>query len=116
MSIKYPFRIGRKSESQSSSLIVAWAEDAGKLGSRVVNYLNGKLASQDVGEIEPVDFFPLDGVLIEDNVAQFPESKFYYCPENNLLIFKSNPPGSEWYQFLNLVLDMAEHYCHLKEL
>ncbi len=116
MSGKHPFKIYGKPEFQSSSLIVAWAEDAGKLGTKVVDYLNKKLASQDFGEIEPVDFFPLDGISIEDNVAQFPESKFYCCQKKNLVIFKSNPPRAEWYKFLNSILDIAEHYCQMKEL
>lgn len=96
--------------------MVSWSEDAGKLGTKVADYLNEKLGGQEFGEIEPTDFFPLGGVSIEDNVAQFPESKFYCCQEKNLVIFKSNLPRSEWYKFLNSVLDVAEHYCHTKEL
>ncbi|MCK4242585.1 MAG: PAC2 family protein, partial [Dehalococcoidia bacterium] len=91
-------------------------EDAGKLGTRVIDYLNKKLGGEEFGGIEPADFFPLGGVSIEDDVAQFPESKFYCCQEKNLVIFKSNSPRSEWYKFLNSVLDVAEHYCHTKEL
>ena len=109
-------KIHRKPELQSSSLVIAWSEDAGKLGPKVVDYLNRKLESKEFAEIEPVDFFALGGVSVEDDVAQFPESKFYCCEEKNLVIFKSNPPGSEWHRFLNSVLDVAEHYCHAKEL
>ena len=116
MSKKHPFEIYRKPEFQSSSLVVAWGEDAGKLGPKVIDYLNKKLGGEEFGEIEPADFFPLGGVSIEDDVAQFPESKFYCCQEKNLVIFKSNSPRSEWYKFLNSVLDVAEHYCHTKEL
>ena len=116
MSKKHPFEIYRKPEFQSSSLVVGWSEDAGKLGTKVIDYLNKKLGGEEFGEIEPTDFFPLGGVSIEDDVAQFPESKFYCCQEKNLVIFKSNSPRSEWYKFLNSVLDVAEHYCHTKEL
>ena len=116
MSKKHTFEIYRKPEFQSSSLVVAWSEDAGKLGPKVIDYLNKKLGGEEFGEIEPADFFPLGGVSIEDDVAQFPESKFYCCQEKNLVIFKSNSPRSEWYKFLNSVLDVAEHYCHTKEL
>jgi predicted ATP-grasp superfamily ATP-dependent carboligase len=113
---EYPFKIYAKPEFQSSSLIVSWAEDAGKLGPKVVDYLNKKLGSQEFAEIEPVDFFPLGGVSVENDVAQFPESKFHHCQPYSLVIFKSSSPRAEWYKFLNLVLDVAEHYCHVKEL
>lgn len=116
MSEKHPFEIYGKLELQGSSLVVGWNEDAGKLGPKVIDYLNKKLGGKEVGEIDPEDFFSLGGVSIEDDVAQFPENKFYCCREKNLVIFKSNPPRSEWYKFLNSVLDVAEHYCHAKEL
>lgn len=116
MDEKYPFKIYQKPEFQHSSLVVSWSEDAGKLGIKVTDYLNKKLGGKEFAEIDPQDFFPLGGVLIEDNVAQFPESKFYSCQKENLVIFESNPPMSEWYKFLNSVLDVAEHYCHTKEL
>ena len=116
MSEKCPFKIYGEPEFQSSALVVGWSEDAGKLGTKVVHYLNRKLGGREFGEIEPEDFFHLGGVSIEDDIARFPESKFYRCQEKSLVIFKSKPPRSEWYKFLNSVLDVAEHYCHAKEL
>ena len=116
MSGKHPFKIYRRPELQSSSLVVGWRDDASKLGTKVTDYLNKKLGGREFGVIEPGDFFPLGGVAVEDDVAQFPESKFYCCQEKNLVIFKSDPPRSEWYKFLNLVLDVAERYCQVKEL
>jgi predicted ATP-grasp superfamily ATP-dependent carboligase len=116
LSGKNPFKIYAKPELQSSSLIVGWSEDAGKLGPKVTNYLNKKLLSQEFGEIEPANFFSLGGVSVEDDVAQFPQSKFYCCQEKNLVIFRSSPPRSEWYKFLNSVLDVAENYCHVREV
>jgi proteasome assembly chaperone (PAC2) family protein len=106
----------REAGFQSSSLVVGWSSDAGKLGPKVTDYLNRKLDAQKLAEIEPTDFFPLGGVSVEDDVAQFPESKFYRCEERNLVIFKGDPPRAEWYEFLNSVLDIAEHCCHVKEL
>lgn len=32
------------------------------------------------------------------------------------MVFRSDPPNYEWYKFLNLILDIAQHYCHVKEL
>lgn len=116
MSEEYPFKIYGKPELQSSSLVVGWSEDAGKLGSKVIDYLNRKLEGKEFGEIELEEFFPLGGISVEDDVAQFPESKFYCCQERNLVILKSNPPRSQWHKFLSSVLDVAERYCHAKEV
>jgi len=113
---KQPFRIYGKPELLSSSLVVGWSEDAGKLGPKVIGYLREKLGGKGFGEIEPPDFFPLGGVSVEEDVVQFPESKFYCCEGENLVLFLSNSPRSEWYRFLNSVLDVAEHYCQAKEV
>lgn len=111
-----PFKIYETPRFRASSLVVGWAEDSGKLGSKVIDYLNKKLGAQEFAEIQPVDFFPLGGVSITDNVAHLPESKFYYCQGTDLVFFRSSSPGAEWYRFLNSVLDMAEQYCHVEEL
>ena len=116
MTGKQPFRIDSVPELESSTLVVGWSEDAARLGTNVIGYLNEKLGAREFGEIEPEDFFPLGGVSVEDDIAQFPESKFYYCPGKDLVIFKSSPPRSNWYRFLNSVLDVAENYCHVKEI
>ena len=55
-------------------------------------------------------------MTIENDLVQISESKFYACPENDLVVFKSAPPSREWYKFLNLILDIAQNYCHVKEL
>jgi len=111
-----PLKFSWQPELQSPSLVVGWSVDASGLGAKVTNYLNRKLGGQSFCEIEPVEFFPLGGVTIEDDLIQFPESKFYACPKNDLVVFQSAPPSYEWYKFLNLILDTAEHYCHVKEL
>ncbi len=110
------FKLSGQSELRNPSLVVGWSTDAGKLGSRVTDYLNKKLGSRDLGEIEPTDFFPLGGVTIEDDLVRFPESKFYACPQNNLVIFKGDAPSYEWSKFINLILDVAGQYGHVKEL
>jgi len=97
-------------------LVIGWSEDTGNLGTRVTDYLNRKLGGQSFCEIEPVEFFTLGGAAIEDDLVQFPESNFYACLKNDLVVFKSPPPRYEWYKFLNLILDIAEHYYHVKEI
>jgi len=96
--------------------VLGWNEDMGNLGRGVTDYLNLKLGGEEFAEIDPEDFFPLGGVAIEDNLAWFPESKFYVCPEQELVVFQSSSPGAEWYKFLDAVLDLAEHHCQIQEL
>lgn len=100
----------------TSSLIVGWAQDTGRLGAQVIDCLNRGLGGKEFGEIEPEGFFPLSGVSIQDDVAQFPESKFYCCRENNLVLFKSDLPRFDWYKFLSLIVDIAERYCNVREI
>lgn len=114
--MKDPLKFSWQPKLQRPSLVVGWSADASKLGAKVTDYLNRKLEGQSFAEIEPVDFFPLGGVAVEEDLVQFPESRFYACSKGNLVLFKSDPPSYEWYRFLNLVLDIAEHYCHAKEL
>jgi proteasome assembly chaperone (PAC2) family protein len=105
-----------KPKLRECSLLVCWNEDAGKLGPKVINYLNNKLQGQFFCEIEPESFFSLGGVLVEHNVAQFPESKFYYFPDHELIALKSSSPRTEWYKFLNTIIDVVEQICTVKEL
>jgi proteasome assembly chaperone (PAC2) family protein len=111
-----PISIYQEPDLRQSSLVLGWREDAGELGRRVTDYLNLKLRGQEFAEIDPEDFFPMGGVAVKDNLARFPESKFYACPEHELVILQTDSPLAEWYKFLNSVLDVAEHYCRLREL
>jgi predicted ATP-grasp superfamily ATP-dependent carboligase len=112
----YPVKIYKEPDFRRSSLVLGWSEDMGNLGLKATGYLNQKLKGQEFAEIEPEDFFPLGGVAIKGNLAQFPASKFYACQKHELVIFQSDSPAAEWYKFLNSVLDVAEHHCQVKEL
>jgi len=113
---EYPIKIYKEPGLRCPSLVLGWREDISNLGRKATGYLNQKLKGQEFAQIEPEDFFPLGGVAIEDNLAQFPESKFYVCRGHELVVFRSNAPAIEWYKFLNAVLDVAEHHCQVKEL
>jgi len=110
------FRLCRQPELQNPSLIVGFSEDAGKLAPKVIDYLNEKIKGESFCEIEPSEFFSLGGVAIENDVAQFPEGKFYCGERKDLVIFKGSEPRLERYRFLQTVLDVAVHYCKIKEL
>lgn len=111
-----PLKYFRKPEFKFSTMVVGWGSDIGKLGDAVTGFLKDKLHGQLFYEIEPDDYFPLGSVSIEDDLVQFPESKFYFCPRADLVIFSSSQPVFESYQFLSQVLDVAQKYCNIKEL
>lgn len=111
------FELYKTPHLQRPSLIVSWqTHDVGEIGSKVIDFLNEKLGSQEIGEIKPLGFFPLGGAAFKDDLIQAPESKFWACEKNDLLLFKSDEPKYEQYKFLNLVLDLAEHRYKAKEL
>ncbi len=93
---------------QHPRLLVTWSSDAGRLGTNVVDCLKEQIDIRVFGEIEPLGFFPVNGVAIDDDVVQFPASKFFYCSSHDLIIFQSMQPHSKQYAFLNLVLDVAQ--------
>ena len=103
-------------ELKSPTLIIGWNEDVSDLGARVVDYLTKQLDGQPFCEIELTGFYSLGGVVIENNLVQFPENKFYAFPKNDLLVFMSTSPDHEWYKFFNLVLHLAQNHYHVKEL
>jgi len=114
---KGPFEIYKTAPLQSPPLVVGWqTQDIGKLGSRVIDFLIEKLGGQEIAEIKPLGFHPFAGVRFKDDLVQVPQSKFWACEKDNLLIFKSDEPVFEHYHFLNLILDFAEHQYETKEL
>ncbi|MGB2808678.1 MAG: PAC2 family protein [Sedimentisphaerales bacterium] len=110
------FKFSERPKFENPSLIVGWEADCGKLSPKVIEYLNKKIKGRSFCEIEPEGFFSLTGVAIENNIAQFPESKFYYSQRNDLVIFKGSKPQIERYRFLNAIADFAQSYCKIKDL
>lgn len=101
---------------ENPTLIVAWDEDAGKLGPKVIEYINRRLSAKSFCEVEPTGFFSLEGVAVENDIAQFPEGKFYNFERKDLVVFKSNEPRFERHKFLDGVCDLAQHYCKIRQL
>jgi proteasome assembly chaperone (PAC2) family protein len=106
----------RQPQLNNPPMVLGWNGDISKTGTKITDYLNQKLNGEVFCEIDPFEFFPFRGVVIEDDLIQLPESKLYAFPGNDLVVFKSDAPSLEWYKFLNVVLDTAENYCHAKEL
>lgn len=101
---------------KNQSLIVGWNKDAGKVAPAVIDFLNEKLGGRMFCEIELEKFFSFGGVAVEDDIVQFPESKFFYNEQEDIVVFKSDQPHVQHYKFLNTVLDIAEQICHVTEL
>lgn len=97
-------------------MLVAWEADAGQLGTGVLEYLKEELKGDCFCEIDPVDFFPLNGVAIENNLMTFPQSVFYAFPDHDLIALSSTIPRYEWFKFLNCVMDVAQEHYHVREL
>lgn len=104
------YRITGKYEMESRALIVGWIDDASKIGERTLDYLIAGTGCQPCAEVLPEGFFPMAGVSVEDDVAQFPECMFYGSSQHNLLVFKSSIPRSDWFRFLTAVLNVAEKF------
>ncbi len=114
--MKEPFNVHSQPDLENASLIVGWQEDAGELGTKVLDYLNRHIKNKSFCEIEPEMFFPMGGVTINNDIAQFPVSRFYAGMRKDLVIFESSQPLRDRYRFLNTVLDVSQHYCKISEL
>lgn len=114
--MKNIFKFTERPRFENPSLIIGWEQDSGKLSPKVIDYLNKKIKGTSFCEIEPTGFFSLAGVAIENNIAQFPEGKFYYSQRRDLVIFKGSEPRFERYRFLNAISDLARHHFKIKEL
>lgn len=110
------FEFSDRPRFENPSLIVGWEQDSGRLSPKVIEYLNKKINGKSFCEIEPTGFFSLAGVAIENNIAQFPEGKFYCSQRRDLVIFKGDKPRFERYKFLDAISDLAQHDFKIKDL
>lgn len=98
-------------------LIAAWP-GVGNVASIAAHYLKDKLQAQELGELEPSEFFDPNGVFIRDNlvdVPSFPDSKFYYWKSagggQDIIIFLAEAqPASRIYAYAGAVLDVASEF------
>jgi predicted ATP-grasp superfamily ATP-dependent carboligase len=101
---------------ENSSLIVGWDKDPGQVGLKVIEYLNIKMNGTSFCEIEPVDFFSLEGVTVEEDMARFPYGKFYSGDRKDIVIFEGSPPLFERYRYLSAISDLALRCCNVKHI
>lgn len=105
-------------------MVVGWP-GIGNIGLIVVDALRQALGAEELGEIEPWDFFYPSKVVIRGGVLEtleFPGNKFYYrqLEHRDLLLFtgeeqpsgqgREYAEGGKAYEMANLVLDVAEEF------
>jgi len=98
-------------------LIAAWPGVA-NVGLAALYYLRQHAGAEEFARIDPIPFFDLAGIIIEDNLIQnplFPQNRFYYVKGNgkevDLIIFESEAqPGNKAYYLANKVLDLAQRF------
>lgn len=101
---------------RAASLVVGWRGDSGGLGKRVIDYLRSKLSCREGSRIALEPFFSFEGVSVEDNVISFPDSRVYVGAGEQLLLFLSDPPHFNWYEYLNSIIDGAGAVTGVGEL
>ena len=105
-------------------LVACWP-GIGNIGLIAVDHLKRQIQAEELGEIEPSDFFYPSKVTIRESLIEnleFPTSKFYVknLANKDLLIFiaEEQPAtrdrvyaeGTKAYQMANLVLDIAQRF------
>jgi proteasome assembly chaperone (PAC2) family protein len=115
----------RKRPKLSNPVLVACWPGIGNIGIMAVDLLRRMVGAEELGEIEPWDFFYPKKVLIENGELkdlEFPESKFYFkkTGKRDLLFFigEEQPSdgggnyaeGTKAYKMANLVLDVAQKF------
>lgn len=98
------------------ALIVAWRNEIGRVAGGSVGSMARELALETIGEISLQDFFRFNGVNIKDDVIRFPWNRFHGCHSANLLIFESDIPEREPYDYCNAILDFAVGHCGAEEV
>ena len=111
-------------ELNNPDMIVGWP-GIGNVGIITIETLRQALQAEELGEIEPWDFFYPNKVVIKADILidmGFPGSKFYFkrMPKHDLLFFigeeqpatreSAYAEGKRAYEMANLVLDVAQKF------
>lgn len=117
-------RLYREPELENPIMLASWP-GIGNIGIIAVDTLRNLLGAEELGEIEPWDFFYPKKVIIrggELKNMEFPSSKFYFkrTGEIDLIFFvgeeqpsdggRTYAEGKKAYQMANLVLDVAQKF------
>ena len=114
-------RLYKEPKLEKPDMVACWP-GIGNIGVIAIDTLRGQIRAEELGEIEPWDFFYTNKVIIKAGILEdleFPTNKFYYkrVGEKDLIFFigEEQPTdgrriyaeGRKAYQMANLVLDVA---------
>jgi len=114
----------KKPRLENPDLIAGWP-GIGKVGSIAIDTLRKQIGAEELGEIEPWEFFYPRQLIIRADVLEdlrFPASKFYYTRQakKDLIFFigdeqpsdtgRTYAEGRKAYRLANMVLDVAERF------
>jgi len=117
-------RLYKEPKLEKPDLVASWP-GIGNIGIIAVDTLKGQTRAEELGEIEPWDFFYPRKVVIKAGVLEdleFPSSRFYYkrLGDKDLIFFigeeqptdggRMYAEGRKAYQMADLVLDVAEKF------
>ena len=109
-------KIWHEPELRNPFLVVGWP-DVGYVGIKAVTYLKEKLGARELGEIELNEFSLMPRSVITDGFLEgleFPQSEFSYwineSSEQDIMICRSDQPAIRHYEFVNLILDVAQKF------
>jgi predicted ATP-grasp superfamily ATP-dependent carboligase len=104
------FRFTSRPRLKRPSFVIGWTKDTGAVSPLAADYLIEASGGSDFCQIEPAGFYSVGGVTVSDDVARFPQSRFFYSDQTPIVILRADEPQSNRYEFLGAVLDLAEHY------
>ena len=117
-------RLYKEPQLEKPDMIASWP-GIGNIGVIAVDTLRDQIRAEELGEIEPWDFFYPRKVIIKGGVLEdleFPSSRFYYkrLGSKDVIFFlgeeqptdggRMYAEGRKAYQMANLVLDVAERF------
>jgi uncharacterized protein len=108
-------KIHQHIEAKEPILIAGWP-GMGNVALGAVDYLRRKLEATLFAEIEPIQFFIPESIIIEDGLARLPElpkNIFYFSPPSGIIIFESDAQisGQNGIHLMNIILDFARQMC-----
>jgi proteasome assembly chaperone (PAC2) family protein len=112
--MKGAVKLYKEPRVKSCDLVAAWP-GIGNVALIVAKYIKDKLKAEEIGEIEPFDFFDPIGIMVKGNIIeapQFPESKFYHWHNSvsgrDLILFISDEqPSFKGYELAGSVLEVS---------
>ncbi len=109
------FVLSSEPDLHSPSLVIG-LPDVGYVALRVIDYLKSKLAAQEFGHIEPQGFSTVPWVSVKNGVIEDLEllrNGFSFWKNtsggNDLVLFRSEQPTARPYEYVEAILDMAQH-------